>query len=186
MSAVLVRPPNASLRCDAWRSRSSECSNREPGRATRYSSGTVSMLCEKTAGRSARTRSSARAGSCLKSGVRTSTAHPGTARCSARTTAAKCAAPPSGRSSRSTDVITTCFKPSSATARATLSGSAGSGGAGGRPVATAQKPQRRVQTSPSTMIVAVPCVQHSKTFGQRASSQTVFSESSRISRRTRL
>ncbi len=41
------------------------------------------------------------------------------------------------------------------------------------PVCTLQKPQRRVQTSPRIMKVAVPRSQHSPTFGQLASSQTV-------------
>ena len=41
-------------------------------------------------------------------------------------------------------------------------------------VVTAQKRQPRVQVWPSTMIVAVPALQHSPTFGQRASSHTVF------------
>jgi hypothetical protein len=37
----------------------------------------------------------------------------------------------------------------------------------------AQKRQARVQVSPPTMKVAVPVAQHSATFGQWASSQTV-------------
>ncbi len=37
-----------------------------------------------------------------------------------------------------------------------------------------QKPQARVQTSPSSRNVAVPRAKHSPRFGQRASSQTVF------------
>ncbi len=44
----------------------------------------------------------------------------------------------------------------------------------GRPVLTEQKPQARVQVSPSSMKVAVPRLQHSPRLGQRASSQTVF------------
>ena len=44
---------------------------------------------------------------------------------------------------------------------------------------TAQKRQPRVQTSPRSITVAVPSVQHSPTFGQRASSQTVWRSSSR-------
>ena len=55
---------------------------------------------------------------------------------------------------------------------------------GGRPVSMAQKPQFRVQTLPRTMKVAVPSAQHSPWFGQRASSQTVCSDSARISRLT--
>ena len=44
----------------------------------------------------------------------------------ARITSAKCCAPPSARSSRSTEVMTTCARPSFSTASATLSGSCGS------------------------------------------------------------
>ena len=51
----------------------------------------------------------------------------------ARITAAKWPAPPSGRSSRSTEVMTTCFRPSLATASATRAGSSASS-ASGRPV----------------------------------------------------
>ena len=91
--------------------------------------------------------------------------------------AAKCAAPPSGRSSRLTDVTTTCRSPRRATARATRPGSSAST-ASGRPCVTAQKPQLRVQVSPSSMNVAVWCPQHSPRFGQCASSHTVCSPSS--------
>src|ERR1019366_5014288 len=51
---------------------------------------------------------------------------------------------------------------------------------GGRPCATAQYAQFLVQTSPRIMKVAVPCSQHSPTFGQCASSQTVCRSSSRM------
>src|SRR5690606_23562318 len=51
-------------------------------------------------------------------------------------------------------------------------GSSASGGFG-RPWATSQKLQRRVQTSPRIMKVAVPWPKHSWMFGQLASSQTV-------------
>ena len=67
-----------------------------------------------------------------------------------------------------------------ATASATRRGSSQSS-AIGRPVATAQKPQLRVQTLPRIMKVAVRCAQHSPMFGQRASSQTVCSDLLRIS-----
>ena len=62
-------------------------------------------------------------------------------------------------------------------ARPTCSGSSGSGGAARSTVFTAQKRQRRVHSSPSTMIVMVAWspFQHSPMFGQRASSQTVLS-----------
>ena len=52
---------------------------------------------------------------------------------------------------------------------------------GGRPWATAQYAQFRVQTSPRIMNVAVPCSQHSPTLGQWASSQTEWSPCSRNS-----
>ena len=55
----------------------------------------------------------------------------------------------------------------------------------GKPVSTAQNRQRRVQTLPRIMNVAVRCTpQHSWILGQRASSQTVFSPLLRISLRT--
>ena len=83
----------------------------------------------------------------------------------ARIVSAKWAAPPSGRSSRLTDVTTACERPSSAAASATRPGSSGSS-APGRPLPTAQKPQWRVQTSPSSMNVAVRSrAQHSWMFG---------------------
>ena len=58
-------------------------------------------------------------------------------------------------------------------------GSSGSSGPGFRAVLTEQNLHPRVQVSPMSMIVAVavpsPPPQHSPTFGQRASSQTVAS-----------
>jgi len=51
------------------------------------------------------------------------------------------------------------------------------------PVATLQKAQARVQTDPRIITVACFFFQHSPMFGQAASSQTVASFSSRISRR---
>ena len=65
-------------------------------------------------------------------------------------------------------------RPSLPTASATLSGSCGSSRSG-RPVATLQKAQARVQMSPRIMKVACFCFQHSPMFGQAASSQTVCS-----------
>ena len=59
------------------------------------------------------------------------------------------------------------------------------GGAPGRPVFTAQKPQARVHTSPRIMNVAVPRLQHSPRLGQWASSQTVWRSSPRIRPRSR-
>ena len=66
---------------------------------------------------------------------------------------------------------------------ATRSGSKGSFQVG-FPVCTLQKPQRRVQTSPRIMKVAVPRSQHSPTFGQLASWQTVCRPSLSIALRS--
>jgi len=108
----------------------------------------------------------------MKSGVRISTVVAGAAWRMARTTSAKCRAPPSSRSSRSTEVITTCLRPILATASATRAGSVGSS-AWGRPVLTLQKAQARVQVSPMIIMVACDTVQHSPILGQAASSHTV-------------
>src|SRR5438445_6685273 len=62
-------------------------------------------------------------------------------------------------------------------------GSSGSRGAG-RAVSTAQNPQRRVQRVPAIMKVAVGREKHSPMFGQRASSQTVRTPTSRSTRRS--
>ncbi len=116
--------------------------------------------------------------------MRTSTVTPGTSARIARIVAAKWAAPPSGSSSRFTEVTTACATPSVFTASATCRGSSGSSG---RPIpcVTAQKPQCRVQTSPMSMNVAVRSTpQHSARFGQRASWQTVLRRLSSTSRRT--
>src|SRR6188768_4085407 len=67
--------------------------------------------------------------------------------------------PPSFRSSLSTDVITQCFTPINLTELATRFGSSQSAGFG-LPVATAQKPQERVQIFPNIINVAVPAPQH--------------------------
>ena len=53
----------------------------------------------------------------------------------------------------------------------------------GRPVATLQKAQARVQTDPRIIMVACFCAQHSPIFGQAASSHTVTRLCSRISER---
>src|SRR5688500_19362631 len=82
--------------------------------------------------------------------------------------------PPSLISSRSTDVITACFTFIRRIASATLCGSSQSTG-NGRPVATAQNPQLRVQILPSIIKVAVPAPQHSPIFGQLPLSQMVCS-----------
>ena len=99
---------------------------------------------------------------------------PGQAARTARITAAKCAAPPSARSSRSTEVITTWARPSFATASATRPGSPESSGPG-IPVLTLQNEQARVQVSPMIIMVACFLDQHSPMLGQPASSQTVTS-----------
>jgi len=52
------------------------------------------------------------------------------------------------------------------------------------PLSTSQNRHPRVQTSPISITVAVPPPQHSPTFGQLASSQTVWSFSSRRVRLT--
>jgi hypothetical protein len=115
-------------------------------------------------------------------GVSTSIVVPGAAARMARIGRAKCSAPPSGRSSRSTLVTTTWRRPSVATASATRRGSSASS-ARGMPVATLQKEQARVQVSPMIIMVAWRCDQHSPMFGQAASSHTVTKRLSRISAR---
>ena len=132
-----------------------------------------------TSGLAATTASSADAGQRRKSGTSTSIVVPGLFRRTARIVCAICSAPPSSRSSRSTLVITTWFSPSFSTATATRPGS-NTSSASGRPVATLQKVHPRVHTSPMIIMVAWPWLQHSPTFGQAASSQTVTSRFSRM------
>src|SRR6185437_13181021 len=117
-----------------------------------------------------------------KSGVSTSIVVAGASARIASMVRTKCPAPPSSRSSRSTDVTTIWASPSRATASATCCGSCGSSRSG-LPVATLQKVQARVQTLPRIITVACFCFQHSPILGQAASSQTVLSFSSRISLR---
>src|SRR6202000_2994735 len=78
------------------------------------------------------------------------------------------------RSSRSTEVITQCFTCISFTELATRLGSSRST-ANGRPVATAQNEQDRVQIFPNIIKVAVPAPQHSPILGQLPLSQIVCS-----------
>ena len=78
-------------------------------------------------------------------------------------------------------VITTCLRPSIRTMSARLSGSCGLT-APGLPVATLQKAQARVQMSPRIITVACLRAQHSPILGQAASSQTVCSLRSRMTR----
>ena len=85
---------------------------------------------------------------------------------------AQCIEPPSGRSSRFTEVMTACLRSRCLTASATCVGSIGSRSIG-LPLLTAQNPQCRVHVSPPSMNVAVLSVQHSKMFGHFASWQTV-------------
>ena len=66
-----------------------------------------------------------------------------------------------------------------ATASATFCGSCGLT-APGRPVAMLQNEQARVQIDPRIIIVACFFAQHSPTFGQAASSQTVAKPWSRM------
>jgi hypothetical protein len=73
----------------------------------------------------------------LKSGISTSTEVSGSRRRISSMHPANASAPPFGRSSRSTEVITTCRRPIAATASARRTGSTGSNGAG-VPWATAQ------------------------------------------------
>src|SRR5579872_1667173 len=77
--------------------------------------------------------------------------------------------------------MTTCRSRMRRVASATRPGSSASS-ANGFAVATAQKPQARVQRSPAIMNVAVPLLQHSQWLGHLALSQTVwsFSSSSRL------
>ena len=110
----------------------------------------------------------------LKSGTRISMMIPGLSRLTAAIVWAKCSAPPSGRSSRATAVMTTCFKLMRLVACATRSGSSVSS-ANGLAVFTAQNPQARVHRSPAIMNVAVPWLQHSQRLGHCASSHTVCS-----------
>ena len=167
----------------ALRSTRQERRNFEPRRASGYSRGTVSTLWLNTSGRSAITRASG-ISSPRKSGVSTSTFVPGDSRRIERITPTNALEPRSGRSSRSTLVITAWRSPIFFTDWATRSGSSGSLCVG-LPVLTLQKPQRRVQVSPRIMKVAVPRSQQSPMLGQAASWQTVCSPSaSSISRRS--
>jgi hypothetical protein len=75
-------------------------------------------------------------------------------------------------------------RPRAAMDWARCSGSSGSGA--GRPWATSQKGQRRVQTSPRIMKVAVPWLKHSPRLGHWASSQTVARRASRNRRLMRV
>jgi hypothetical protein len=133
--------------------------------------GTVSRLWLKTSGLAATTRSSAPSLR-RKSGVRISMVVAGRRRADGPDHLAKCSAPPSARSSRSTEVMTTWLRPIFFTALATLLRllAVERQRHAGR---TLQKAQARVQISPMIMKVACFLSQHSPIFGQPASSQTV-------------
>jgi hypothetical protein len=124
-------------------------------------------------GRAATTASTA-PGFLRKSGVRISIVVAGETRRMASIERTNWNAPPSGRSSRSTEVMTTCLSPSVATVSASRAGSPAST-ACGIPVLMLQNAQARVQVSPRIITVACFCSQHSPMFGQAASSQTVCS-----------
>ena len=126
---------------------------------SRWSRRTVSVLWFSTAGPASMTRSRS-ALAPLKSGISTSTSHSGTRFRTSCTVLAKMVEPPSGRSSRLTDVITAWRSPMAAIASATRTGSCRSSPCG-RPVVTSQKPHARVQTPPRIMMVAAPSLQHS-------------------------
>lgn len=142
-------------------------------RTTGVSRSTVSMLCPIISGFDAMTVSK-RSGRASRSGIRSSIAASGFCLRMARTVAAQCAAPPSGRSSRVTEVTTTYLSFISETLSATRRGSSASG-ARGCPVLVAQKRQPRVQISPRIMKVAVLRLQHSALLGHMPLLQIVCS-----------
>ncbi len=152
MAAVISsrRSPMPSIRLDlvtspasfACSSTASERSYLKPGLIWRKILGTVSMLCASTSGRAANTTPSG-PGSALKSGIRSSTPQPGTARWISAHVCAYSQAPPSGWSSRQTPVTVAYRKPIARTDSATRLGSAVSSGSG-FPVAIWQKSHRRV------------------------------------------
>src|SRR3989344_40153 len=144
----------------------------------------VSRLWLNTSGNACASESSAFSRRPRKSGTNISMRVVGEMARTARMQATKCAAPPSRRSSRSTEVMTTYLSPIAAMADARCAGSSTSSGPG-RPWATSQNGQRRVHSRPMIMNVAVPPPKHSPRFGHEASSHTVFSWCSRSSRLSR-
>lgn len=120
---------------------------------------TVSRLCPKICGRAA-ISVWMEEGFSFKSEASTSMIVEGLAFLTALITWAKCAAAPSGKSSRVTMVITAWRSFMCTTASATCCGSSGSSGPG-LAVRVAQNPQARVHRSPAIMNVAVPWFQHS-------------------------
>ena len=87
------------------------------------------------------------------------------------TVATKWAAPPSARSSRSTEVITTWARPMAATARATREGSVGSRGPGKASGHVAKRAGARASVTHNHHRGVLD--QHSPMLGQAASSHTV-------------
>jgi hypothetical protein len=146
--AALTRTSNSTLRSNsAW------------GRMAAYSSGTVSTLWLMICGAAATTVARASA-SPRRSGMRTSTVQRGSRARTAAMVAAKCAAPPSGRSSRVTEVMTTWRRPRRTAASATRAGSPGSRGST-RPAPMLQKAHERVQWRPMMRNVATLREKHS-------------------------
>ena len=146
-----------------WRSAASDVAYFARERTSGVNRSTVSMLCPTMSGFDASTMSidSARASI---SEIRSSMVVSGFSLRMASTVRAQWRAPASGRSSRVTDVTTTCFRCISLTLRATLSGSCSSRGRG-LPVRVAQNLQLRVHISPMIMKVAVRRLQHSALLG---------------------
>ena len=132
---------------------------------------TVSILCPMMSGRVFMTCAN---NSSLprKSGTSTSMVVCGLRSRMAFTVCTQCAAPKSGKSSRSTDVMTACDNFIKAMDSATWAGSSGSRGAG-LPVCVLQNLQLRVQMFPPIKKVAVPLPQHSPRFGHRPLLQMV-------------
>mmetsp|Transcript_32818 Transcript_32818/g.71587 ORF Transcript_32818/g.71587 Transcript_32818/m.71587 type:complete len:274 (+) Transcript_32818:1-822(+) len=158
-----------------------QCARRS--RTEGVSRSTVSTLCANTSSPEVATRSTSTMLP-LKSGESTSTSNSGERAFISLTTCAMWLLPWSGRSSRSTEVMTMYPTPQLFTASAVFSGSRGSNGGGALLVFTAQNLHPRVHVSPMTMMVAVamwpsPPDQHSPIFGHFASSQTVDSFRSR-------
>ena len=129
------------------------------------------MLWLSTSGRA---RSTMRSPCSWKSGINTSTLHSGRRSRIFKMHWAKMNAPPSGRSSRFTEVITHYRSPIRSTVLASRCGSSRSRPRG-LPEVTAQYRQARVQMSPKIINVAVPRSQQSPILGQWASSHTVCS-----------
>src|SRR5664280_875900 len=100
-----------------------------------------------------------------KSGINVSMVIPGLTSFIGFIVSAQKDAPSSGKSSRSTEVITQCFSFMALIASAIRTGSSESGGRG-LPVFVAQNLQALVQMSPRIIKVAVPRFQHSPIFGQ--------------------